>query len=151
MQDVGAQKACNPVPKGIAELVNFQYIPDSRGALSIAEMGKEFMFAPRRLYWIHGGDAGMERGGHAHYTLRQLLIPMFGAFEIDVDDGTYQQTFVLDRPSQGLLLYPVVWRDIKQITPGGTLAVIASDGYDEADYIRDKREFDLYMAGSLWR
>src|SRR6266513_6284255 len=98
---------------GTAELIEFEWIEAERGSLSIAQLGKELPFAPRRLYWIHGGDAGMERGGHAHYTLKQLLIPMFGAFEIDVDNGAHQRTFVLDSANQGLLLYPVVWRDIR--------------------------------------
>ncbi|MGE5548202.1 MAG: sugar 3,4-ketoisomerase [Solirubrobacterales bacterium] len=125
--------------RGRATLLAVPTIVDGRGALSVA--AEDWLpFTPRRLYWLHGNATEAVRGGHAHLQLRQFMIAMCGRVTIDIDDGAERQTFVLDRPDVGLLVEPIVWRDI-QMSATSVLAVLASDVYKEEDYIRDYNAF----------
>ena len=127
-------------PTGAA-LVEIRTFRDGRGSLSVVEGGVDLPFVPKRLYYLYGADAGVLRGAHAHRTLKQFLIALNGAAEIEVDDGQTRRTFRLERPSHGLLLRPVVWRVIRQLAPDTVLCVLASENYDEGDYIHDYDEF----------
>ncbi|MBV9829945.1 MAG: FdtA/QdtA family cupin domain-containing protein [Alphaproteobacteria bacterium] len=138
-------ESVNSGVRGTAKLVELPSIEDPRGCLSVAEVGGVLPFVPHRLYWMHSAERNTIRGGHAHRQLEQLIIAMFGAFEIEVDNGLQKRTFVLEHPQLGLLLYPILWRDIRQLTPSGTLAVLASHSYDEQDYIREKDEFYIEL------
>ena len=132
---------------GRATLFDIPTFSDDRGALSVLEEGGGLPFTPRRLYYLYGSDAGQLRGEHAHIASRQCLIAMTGTAEVDIDDGTGTRTFVLDRPDRGLLLEPVLWRVVRFGDAASVLAVLASDLYDEGDYIRDYEAFRTLVAG----
>ena len=146
----------NPVNRqthrpGRATLFDIRTFTDARGTLSVIEEGGEesgdLPFPPRRLYYLYGSDPGQARGGHAHIASRQCLIAMAGALEVDIDDGTGSRTFILDRPNLGLLLEPVLWRVVRFRDTASVLAVLASDFYDEDDYIGDYEAFRALVAG----
>ena len=124
-----------------AALLEIRTFRDGRGALSVVEGGVDLPFVPKRLYYLYGADAGVLRGAHAHRTLKQFLIALSGAAEVEVDDGRTRRIFRLERPSHGLLLSPMLWRIIRQIGSDTVLCVLASERYDEADYIHDYDEF----------
>lgn len=117
-------------------------IHDSRGALVVAEIYKLCGFAAKRFYFLYAATS--DRGAHAHKALRQVMIALAGRVEITVDSGAERKTFVLDSPGQALTIKPVIWRDIK-MGEGAVLGVLASEPYDEADYIRDYDEFLAYV------
>ena len=132
---------------GRATLFDIPTFSDDRGALSVLEEGGGLPFTPRRLYYLYGSDAGQTRAEHANIASRQCLIAMTGIAEVDIDDGTGTRTFVLDRPDRGLLLEPVLWRVVRFGDTASVLAVLASDLYDEDDYIRDYEAFRTLVAG----
>lgn len=138
-----------PVPPqhNRTKLIKIRSVSDERGTLSVADSGDDLPFVPRRVYWLHGGTVGTVRGGHAHRQLEQLLVAMSGIYEILVDDGERRQVVQLESPTDGLLITPVVWREIRQVTATASLAVLASLPFDAGDYIHDYAEF-LSLCGT---
>lgn len=87
---------------------------------------------------------GESRGGHAHKELRQLIVAASGSFTVTLDDGKVRRSFVLNRPYQGLLVVPGIWRTLDDFSSGAVCLVLASHIYDEHDYIRDYQDFIRY-------
>jgi TDP-4-oxo-6-deoxy-alpha-D-glucose-3,4-oxoisomerase len=114
---------------------------DPRGSLTVVEAGKEIDFDVKRAYYIHHVPPNAERGAHGHRRLRQLIVAVYGRFDVVVDDGYAQRTFVLDNPSRGLYVGPMVWRDMINFTPGTVGLWLVSEPYDETEYYRDYDEF----------
>lgn len=85
--------------------------------------------------------SGSERGGHAHKNLHQLIVAISGSFDITLDDGVTKKTVRLDRPNYGLLVLPGIWRELKGFSSGSVCLVLASNKYEEEDYIRSYKEF----------
>jgi dTDP-4-dehydrorhamnose 3,5-epimerase-like enzyme len=114
---------------------------DPRGSLTVVESGKEIDFDVKRAYYIHHVPDGSERGAHGHRRLRQLIVAVAGSFDVVVDDGFARRTFVLDDPSRGLYVGPMVWRDMINFSPGTVGLWLVSEPYDESEYYRDYDEF----------
>lgn len=114
------------------------------GSLSFLEGKRDIPFPIRRVYWITETDAEMHRGFHAHKLNCQLLFCPYGTIDILVDDGQKKSTIRLDRPGKGLLLMPGLWREMVWKESGSVLCVLASEYYDEKEYIRDYDEFLEY-------
>ncbi|WP_328807623.1 sugar 3,4-ketoisomerase [Nonomuraea antri] len=125
-------------PCRIVDLTEFK---DARGRLSVVESGKDIPFDIKRAYYMYDIPDGVSRGAHGHRRLRQIIIAVAGSFEVVVDDGFDQATFVLDRPDKGLLMGPMVWRDMINYAPGTVGLWLVSEPYDESDYYRDYQEF----------
>ncbi|MCI6618661.1 MAG: FdtA/QdtA family cupin domain-containing protein [Prevotella sp.] len=129
-------------------LIEFPKITDPRGNLTVAEAWKEVPFEIKRAYWTYDVPGGESRGGHAHKRLQQLLIAVSGSFSVTLDDGRRRQTFLLNHPWQGLLITPGVWRTLNDFSTGAVCLVLASDFFDEEDYIREYDEYLKYVACS---
>lgn len=114
---------------------------DPRGSLTVVQPGTEIDFEIRRAYYIHNVPDGAERGAHGHRRLRQLIVAVHGSFQVVVDDGFNQDKFVLDHPSRGLYVGPMVWRDMINFAPGTVGLWLVSEPYDETEYYRDYDEF----------
>ena len=97
-------------------------------------------------YDVPGGE---ERGGHAHKELKQLIIAAGGSFDVVLNDGKVKRTITLNRPYQGLLVVPGLWRELNNFSSGATCLVLASEKYDENDYIRNYDEFISYKNGRI--
>ena len=117
---------------------------DRKGNLSVVENGKDVPFEVRRVYYLYDVPGGESRGGHAHKALRQLIVAVSGSFSVTLDDGKDKKTFVMNRPYQGLLVVPGIWRTLDDFSSGAVCLVLASEKYDEADYLRDYEEFLNY-------
>ncbi len=126
-------------------LVDLRQFADARGYLAVAESGQEIGFLTRRVYFMYGAQAGSARGAHAHRKLEQLLIAAQGSFEITLDNGTSRCRHVLDEPASALYVGPMVWREMAHFTSDSICFVLASECYDDSDYIRDYEGF-LRMA-----
>lgn len=125
-------------------LISFRSLGDERGQLCALEaMSEQIPFEIKRVYYMW--DVGIEqvRGKHAHYQLKQVLICLHGAVDILLDDGKNKKTVCLKSPLEGLLIDGFIWREMKNFTPGAVLMVLASEHYDEADYVRDYNRFSL--------
>lgn len=107
------------------------------GNLSVVEGGTDIPFDIRRIYYIYDVPGGEDRGGHAHRHLSQLIISASGSFDVTLDDGRIRRKFVLNRPYIGLLVRPGIWRELNNFSSGAVTLVLASDLFDEDDYIRD--------------
>lgn len=98
----------------------------------------------KRLYYLYDVPGGEGRGAHAHKELEQLIIAASGSFDLTIDDGNVKRTFQLSKPYYGLYLPPGLWREINNFSSGAICLVLASELYDEADYIRDYKKFIQY-------
>ena len=122
-------------------LIQLPKIQDSRGSLSFVQNDSELGFDIQRLYYIYDVPGGERRGAHAHKKLRQLMIAMSGSFEVELSDGCKSTTYFLNKPYIGLYICPRIWRDLKNFSSGAVCAVLASENFDEEDYIRDYDDF----------
>lgn len=122
-------------------IIELPKITDPRGALTFVEGGRHIPFDIRRIYYLYDVPGGAARAGHGHRTLRQLMIAMSGSFSVLLDDGYSKKEFFLDRSYLGLLICPMVWRELYNFSSGAVCAVLASDFYDESDYFRDYGDF----------
>lgn len=115
-----------------------------RGNITVVENGVTIPFDIKRTYYLYDVPGGESRGGHAHKELRQLIVAASGSFSVTIDDGSVKRTFLLNRPYQGLLIVPGIWRTLDDFSSGSVCLVLASHPYDEGDYIRDYNEFLEY-------
>ncbi len=118
----------------------------TRGALTVTEQGRDVPFDIRRAYWIYDVPSGESRGGHAHKELRQLLVAISGSFRVVLDNGKERREIMLNHPWQGLLIVPGVWRTLEDFSSGAVCLCLASEHYDEKEYIRDYAEFKTLYA-----
>lgn len=118
----------------------------TRGNLSVVEQLKEVPFEVKRVYWTYDVPSGESRGGHAHKQLKQLIIAMSGSFIVNLDDGKgHKESYHLNHPWEGLLVETEVWRTLDDFSSGAVCVVLASELYDEEDYIYDYEEFVRYV------
>jgi hypothetical protein len=122
-------------------IVQLPKINNRAGNLTALNNFEEVPFAIERVYYLYDIPGGETRGGHAHYDLWQLLIAASGSFDVILDDGKNKKTISLNRPNFGLLITPGIWRELVDFSSGSICLVLASEGYSEADYIRNYDEF----------
>lgn len=122
-------------------LIDLPKITDPRGNLSFIEGGRHIPFEIKRVYYLYDVPGGSDRGSHAHKSLHQFIVAMSGSFDVVLDDGREKKRFHLNRSYYGLYVCPMMWRDLDNFSSGAVCMVLASDYYDEADYIRDYQEF----------
>lgn len=125
-------------------LIELPKFLDERGNLSFLENENQLPFVIQRVHWIYDVPGGVERGGHAHKSLYQLIVAASGSFTVTLDDGRAKRSFTLNRPYLGLLVKPGIWRDLSDFSSGSVCMVLASEKYDVSDYIRDYTEFMNY-------
>lgn len=113
---------------------------DARGNLSVIE-DLVMPFPMKRIYYLHGTAADKPRGFHAHRKLRQMAICLSGRCTMIMDDGSGRISFLLDDPTRGILVEPMVWHEMHDFSENCVLLMIASEEYDESDYICDADEF----------
>ena len=115
------------------------------GHLSAIEGKRDIPFEIKRVYYITGVPSDARRGFHSHKKLHQVLLCLNGSVKIEVTNGDEIEIIVLDNPSEGLYIGPMIWREMYDFTPGSVLMVLASEYYDEQDY---ERNFDSYKKDS---
>jgi dTDP-4-dehydrorhamnose 3,5-epimerase-like enzyme len=131
----------DPAPARL-QFANFRKVPDARGNLTPIEGARDVPFAIRRAYWIYDVPGGAVRGGHAYRTLEEVFVALSGSFDLSVDDGrgsTVRQT--LNRSYYGVYVPSMMWRRLENFSTNAVCLILASEHYDESDYIRDYGEF----------
>jgi hypothetical protein len=119
--------------------IDLPYVPDERGVLTSIESGLDLPFEIRRVFFIR--DVRGARGGHAHRTTHQLLVPVAGTFSVEVSDGSDSATHCMNDPHRGLFLPPMTWVRLSDFTPDAICLVLADTLYADVSYIRDWNEF----------
>jgi len=127
--------------------IDARNLRDPRGALTVWESKDHLPYVVKRFFILHDVSPGASRGDHAHRQCHQLFISLGGPVRIRLEDGDAQRIEVLDGPEHGLHVPPMIWVTIEEIPKGAHLLVACSHSYDEADYIRDRTEFDS-MSGA---
>lgn len=128
----------------IPQFIDFQKHGDERGQLIALEENKNIPFEVKRVYFMYDTKAGVVRGKHSHKKLQQVLFCVTGACSLKLDDGFESVIVRLEKPSCGLFIGPGIWREMFDFTTNAVLMVLASEYYDENDYIRDYKKFLEY-------
>ena len=123
----------------------FQPHGDKQGSLVAIEEYKDVPFQIRRVYYVYGTQIDATRGRHAHKSLEQVIICVHGSCKIKLDDGRESEIVTLDKPNEGLYLSNTLWREVYDFSPDAVLMVLASEVYQESDYIRDYKDFLDYV------
>lgn len=123
------------------KIIQLPKIVDSRGNLSFVQKGEHLPFDIRRVYWIYDVPGGQTRGGHAYRNLNEMIIALSGSFDVVLDDGKEKKTYPLNRSYYGLFVPKMIWRSLENFSTNSLCLVLASEDYDENDYIRDYNQF----------
>jgi WxcM-like, C-terminal len=129
------------MPLNDCRLIELPKITDPNGNLTFIEGMNHIPFEIKRAYYLYDVPGGSNRGAHAHKTLHQFVVAMSGSFDIVLDDGDRGRRFHLNRSYYGLYICPMMWRFLDNFSSGAVCMVLASERYDESDYIRDHEEF----------
>ena len=124
-------------------LISLRPAHDDRGDLIAIENKRDVPFDIARVYYLYNVPVNSSRGGHAHKTLRQVIFAMSGSFRLTLKNSEATEQIVLRDPGVGVLVENLIWREIDLFSQGSVCMVLASNIYDESDYIRD---FDVYRA-----
>lgn len=123
------------------KLIDIPKIEDTRGNLSVIEKNC-IPFSIRRVYYLYDVPSTAYRGGHAHIEQYEFLVALSGSFEVILDNGDdNKDRIMLNKPNKGLLIPTGVWRELENFSSGAVCLVLASDEFDEDDYIRNYKEF----------
>lgn len=125
----------------LLKTIEFPALGDERGSLISLETYKQIPFDIKRVYYIYGTQTGVARGFHAHKQLQQVAVCVSGKCRMILDDGDKREELWLDSPAKGLLIGDMIWREMHDFSDDCVLLVLASEHYDESDYIRDYDEF----------
>ena len=129
----------------LGEILDLPKIYDPRGNLTVAEQMRNVPFEVKRVYWTYDVPAGERRGGHAHKECVEFIIAVSGSFTVTLDDGKgNRKDFHLNHPWQGLLVPTGIWRTLEDFSSGAVCLVLASELYDEDDYIYEFEDFLKY-------
>lgn len=132
-------------------VIELNKIENRAGNITIIENGKHLPFDTKRIYYLYDVPGGAERGGHAHKNLWQLIVAASGSFDVILDDGINKKIINLNRSYFGLMVVPGIWREIVNFSSGAICLVLASQKYDERDYIREYADFIKYKNDSQTR
>jgi dTDP-3-amino-3,4,6-trideoxy-alpha-D-glucose transaminase len=143
----GAPAPAGEGPDALVTLVELQTIPMANGILGVAEVSKHIGFPVHRAYYIRDVPAGESRGAHGHKVLRQCFLCLRGSVRLSITQAGRTETVELNRPSQAAVVPAGCWRDLSDFSDDSVVIVLASEEYDEADYIRDYDDFLRWDAG----
>ncbi len=130
-------------------IIEFGEFGDERGNLVVAECGGiDVPFEVKRVFYIYGSDQTIVRGRHANRKTSFVLINVAGSSKVRIDNGFETDIVELNRPRMGLYLPPLLWKDMYDFSPDSVLLVLASEHYNENEYIRDYDEYLNYVRES---
>lgn len=128
------------------KLIQLSKKGDDRGSLVVVEQGKDIPMEIKRVYYMFDTLRDVRRGFHAHKKLTQVAIPIAGSCRFLLDDGKNVENVLLDSPTVGLLIEPMIWHEMYDYSEDCVLMVLADDFYDESDYIRSYDDFKMSVS-----
>lgn len=126
-------------------IIDLPKIVDPRGNLTVAEGLKDVPFEVKRVYWTYDVPSGESRGGHAHRCCEEFIVAVSGSFDVTLYDGRERRTFHLNHPYQGLYVGTGIWRTLDDFSSGAVCLVLASERFEEEDYIREYDDYTEYL------
>ena len=126
-----------------SQRIDIPKIHDAKGNLSVVEKNA-IPFEIKRVYYLYDVPSHAERGGNAHKTQQKVLIALNGSFEVVLKDGTSEKAFLLNKPNEALYIPNGIWREMRNFSSGAVCLIIASEDFDESDYIREFEVFRLF-------
>ena len=122
-------------------IIELPKILDERGNLTFVEGGNHIPFKIERTYMIYDVPGGETRGGHAYMELNEFIVALSGSFDVVLDDGCEKRTYSLNRSYYGLYVPKMIWRGLENFSTNALCMILASEKYNEDDYLRD---YDLF-------
>ncbi len=122
------------------KLINIPTIEDLRGNLAFIQ-NDILPFEFKRIYYLFDVPSTAFRGGHSHINQHEILIALSGSFEVTLNDGSHKKSYLLNKPNIGLHIPTGIWRELENFSSGAVCLVLASDVFEEVDYIRDFNKF----------
>lgn len=122
------------------KLIEIPKIINTKGNIGVVEKNT-VPFEVKRVYYLFDIPSTAKRGGHSHKEQQELLIALSGSFEVIVKNGKESQRITLNKPDKGLLIGKNIWRELENFSSGAVCLVLASDVYDEDDYIRSYKTY----------
>jgi len=122
-------------------LIDMSKVHSDSGNITVLENGDNIPFDVKRIYYLYDIPGGESRGGHAHYKLNQYIIAASGAFDVLLCDGNNKKKFTLNTPNIALHIVPGLWRELDNFSSGSICLILASNKFDEKDYVRDYNNF----------
>ncbi|MBQ4445840.1 MAG: WxcM-like domain-containing protein [Prevotella sp.] len=132
----------------IGKIIDLPKIADPRGNLTVVEQLNQVPFEIARVYWTYDIPGGGRRGGHAHRTCEEVVIAVSGSFDVELFDGKERHVYHLNHPYQGLYIGTGVWRTLEDFSSGAVCLVVASELFDEDEYIYEYDEFLKFVGCS---
>lgn len=123
------------------KLIDLPRINDPRGNLTFLETERHVPFEFKRVYFLYDVPGGASRAGHALKGCHQFLIAISGSFDVLLYDGRDKRRYPLNRSYYGLYIPPLIWREIEEFSSGSVCLMLASEFFDEKDYLRDYSDF----------
>lgn len=123
------------------EIIDIPKIENNLGNIAVLEKGT-VPFEIQRIYYLYDIPSSSARGGHSHKKLRQIIIAISGSFDVILKDGQSEKKVFLNKPDKGLLIENNIWRELENFSSGAVCLVLASDVFEESDYIRD---YDVFL------
>ena len=124
--------------------LSFPKISDERGNLTYIQYFDHIPFEIKRVYWLYDVPSGQTRGGHAFKSQNEVVIALSGSFQVYLTDGVSEETYILNRPNQGLYIPKMTWRQFRNFSTNTVVLIITSDLFNEEDYINDFSIFKTY-------
>lgn len=125
----------------LIEWIELPNLGDHRGSLVVAEANRNIPFSIQRLYYIFAAQPDVPRGFHAHKELQQIAFCIQGSCKMLMNNGKEKQEILIGQSNKGLFIPPMVWHEMHDFSEDCILLVLASDHYDESDYIRNYDQF----------
>jgi len=122
-------------------IIGLPKISSMTGSLTVIEENKHIPFRIKRVFYVYDFPAEARRGGHAHKHCEEFIIAISGSLKVRLDNAQLKENFLLTNPSYGLYKAQMTWCELENFSPGSICLVLASDLYDESDYIRNYEDF----------
>jgi len=129
-------------------MVQLPQIHAEGGNITVINNSEEIPFDIKRVYYLYDVPGGEGRGGHGHKELQQIIVAASGSFDLTVDDGKVKRTFHLARPNMGIYMPAGLWRELDNFSSGSICLVLASEDYNEEDYLRGYNNYLVYKHDS---
>lgn len=127
------------------KILAFNELGDERGKLVVVEGSETIPFAIKRVFYIYGSDRTVTRGGHANKESEFVLINISGKSKVRVTDGFEEVVISLDKPTKGLYLSSMIWKDMYDFSNDSVMLVLASTRYDSKEYVRNFSDYRRLM------
>ena len=126
------------------EIIDIPKIENPEGNIAVIEKNV-IPFEIKRVYYLYDVPSSAQRGGHGHKNLNQILIALSGSFDVVLKDGKTSNKITLNKPDKGLLITNNIWRELENFSSGAVCLVLASEVFNEDDYIREYDDFLSYL------